>query len=172
MQQPDSAAPRQPAPSPLSNPAFRKLLAISVTVALGYGLVVPILPNFARSFDVSLAAVGLVFFVFGLTRFLFGLVGGLVVDRFGDRFSVMAGLLIVAASSYASGFSATFPQLVAARGFGGAGSALFIAGLMNRIIRTIEPEAMGRATGQFRSSFLVGISVGSSPRWDPRQVLW
>ena len=95
MQQSDSAAPRQPAPSPLSNPAFRKLLAISVTVALGYGLVVPILPNFARSFDVSLAAVGLVFFVFGLTRFLFGLVGGLVVDRFGDRFSVMAGLLIV-----------------------------------------------------------------------------
>jgi DHA1 family multidrug resistance protein-like MFS transporter len=160
VQPSDSAEPKQTAPSPLSNPAFRKLLAISVTVALGYGLVVPILPNFARSFDVSLAAVGLVFFVFGLTRFLFGLVGGLVVDRFGDRFSVMAGLLIVAASSYASGLAASFPQLVAARGFGGAGSAFFIAGLMNRIIRTIEPEAMGRATGQFRSSFLVGISVG------------
>ena len=160
MRQPDSEAARQAAPSPLSNPAFRKLLAISVTVALGYGLVVPILPNFARSFDVSLAAVGLVFFVFGLTRFLFGLVGGLVVDRFGDRFSVMAGLLIVSLSSYASGLAGSFPQLVAARGFGGAGSAFFIAGLMNRIIRTIEPEAMGRASGQFRSSFLVGISVG------------
>jgi MFS transporter, DHA1 family, multidrug resistance protein len=160
VRQPDSEAARQAAPSPLSNPAFRKLLAISVTVALGYGLVVPILPNFARSFDVSLAAVGLVFFVFGLTRFLFGLVGGLVVDRFGDRFSVMAGLLIVSLSSYASGLAGSFPQLVAARGFGGAGSAFFIAGLMNRIIRTIEPEAMGRATGQFRSSFLVGISVG------------
>ena len=160
MQHSGNQATEPPAPSPLSNPAFRKLLAISVTVALGYGLVVPILPNFARSFDVSLAAVGLVFFVFGLTRFLFGLVGGLVVDRFGDRSSVMAGLLIVAASSYASGLATSFPQLVAARGFGGAGSAFFIAGLMNRIIRTIEPEAMGRATGQFRSSFLVGISVG------------
>jgi DHA1 family multidrug resistance protein-like MFS transporter len=160
VRQPDSRATQPPAPSPLRNPAFRKLLAISVTVAIGYGLVVPVLPNFARSFDVSLAAVGLVFFVFGLTRFLFGLVGGLVVDRFGDRFSVMAGLLIVSLSSYASGFATSFPQLVAARGFGGAGSALFIAGLMNRIIRTIEPEAMGRATGQFRSSFLVGISVG------------
>ncbi|MGH2752423.1 MAG: MFS transporter [Actinomycetota bacterium] len=160
MQHSDDPAAAQAVPSPLSNPAFRKLLAISVTVALGYGLIVPVLPNFARSFDVSLAAVGLVFFVFGLTRFLFGLVGGLVVDRFGDRFSVMAGLLIVSLSSYASGLAASFPQLVAARGFGGAGSALFIAGLMNRIIRTIEPAAMGRATGQFRSSFLVGISVG------------
>lgn len=160
MQHSDNSATTQSVPSPLRNPAFRKLLAISVTVAIGYGLVVPVLPNFARSFDVGLAAVGLVFFVFGLTRFLFGLVGGLVVDRFGDRFSVIAGLLIVSLSSYASGLAASFPQLVAARGFGGAGSALFIAGLMNRIIRTIQPEAMGRATGQFRSSFLVGISVG------------
>jgi len=160
LRNPDKRASDQVAPSPLSNPDFRKLLAISVTVALGFGLVVPILPNFARSFDVGLAAVGLVFFVFGLTRFLFGLVGGLMVDRFGDRFSVMAGLLIVSASSYASGLAGSFPQLVAARGFGGAGSAFFIAGLMNRIIRTIEPEAMGRATGQFRSSFLVGISIG------------
>ena len=160
MQHAPGGPPKQEVPSPLRNPAFRNLLAISVTVALGFGLVIPVLPNYARSFGVSLAAIGLVFFVFGLTRFAFGLVGGLVVDRFGDRFSVIAGLLIVSASSYAAGLSASFPQLVAARGFGGAGSALFIAGLMNRIIRTIEPAAMGRATGQFRSSFLVGIGIG------------
>jgi MFS family permease len=72
----------------------------------------------------------------------------------------MAGLLIVSASSYAAGFATSFPQLVLARGFGGAGSALFIQGLMNRILRIIEPEAMGRATGAFRSSFLVGIGAG------------
>jgi MFS family permease len=72
----------------------------------------------------------------------------------------MAGLLIVSASSYAAGFSATFLQFVLARGFGGAGSALFIAGLQNRILKIIEPSAMGRATGVFRSSFLVGIGVG------------
>jgi MFS family permease len=147
-------------PSPLRNPSFRNLLAISITVALGFGMIIPVLPNFARSFGVSLAAIGLVQFVFGLTRFGFGIVGGLVVDRFGDRASTITGLLIVSLSSYAAGLSQTFPQLVAARGFGGAGSALFVAGLMNRIIRIIEPAAMGRATGQFRSSFLVGIGVG------------
>jgi len=123
-------------------------------------MVVPVLPLFAKSFGVGLAALGLVQLVFGSTRFAFGLVGGLVVDRFGERFCTMTGLLIVAASSYAAGFSQTFPQLVMARGFGGAGSALFIAGLHNRILRIIEPEAMGRATGAFRSSFLVGIAAG------------
>lgn len=147
-------------PSPLRIPEFRNLMGVSITVALGFGLVAPVLPTYARSFGVSLAAVGLVYLVFGLTRFSFGLVGGLVVDRFGDRASTMAGLLIVAASSYAAGFAGSFPELVFARGFGGTGSALFIAGLQNRIIRIVEPKAMGRATGVFASSFLVGIGLG------------
>jgi ACDE family multidrug resistance protein len=137
-----------------------KLLAISITVALGFGMVVPVLPLFARSFGVALGTLGLVNVVFGGTRFAFGIVGGLVVDRFGERACTIAGLLIVSLSSYAAGLSGSFPQLVLARGFGGAGSALFINGLMSRILRIIEPEAMGRATGAFRSSFLVGIGAG------------
>ncbi len=155
-----AAAAALTAPSPLRRPEFRRLLAISITVALGFGMIVPVFPLFARSFGVGLAAIGLVQMVFGTTRFSFGLVGGLVVDRFGDRACTMAGLLIVCVSSYAVGFSQNFMQFVLARGFGGAGSALFIAGLMNRILRIIEPEAMGRATGAFRSSFLIGIGAG------------
>jgi MFS family permease len=146
--------------SPWRRPEFVKLLAISITVALGFGMVVPVLPLFARSFGVGLGTLGLVNVVFGGTRFAFGIVGGLVVDRFGERACTIAGLLIVSLSSYAAGLAGSFPQLVLARGFGGAGSALFINGLMNRILRIIEPEAMGRATGAFRSSFLVGIGAG------------
>lgn len=148
------------APSPLKQPEFVKLLAISITVALGFGMVVPVMALYAESFGVSVAAIGLVQLTFGLTRFGFGLVGGLVVDRFGERTCTIAGLLIVSASAYAAGFAQTFFQFVVARGVGGAGSALFMAGLMNRILRIVEPAAMGRATGQFRSSFLVGIALG------------
>jgi MFS family permease len=123
-------------------------------------MVIPVLPLYAKSFGVGLALIGMVQLVFGSTRFAFGLVSGLVVDLFGERACTIAGLLIVSASSYAVGFAQNFPQLVLARGFGGAGSALFIGGLMNRILRIIEPAAMGRATGAFRSSFLVGIGLG------------
>ena len=146
--------------SPLRRPEFRKLLAISITVALGFGMVIPVLPLYAKSFGVGLALIGMVQLVFGATRFSFGLVSGVVVDLFGERACTIAGLLIVSASSYAVGFADNFTQLVLARGFGGAGSALFIGGLMNRILRIIEPAAMGRATGAFRSSFLVGIGLG------------
>lgn len=145
---------------PLKRPEFRKLLAISITVALGFGMVVPVLPLYAESFGVGLADIGFIQLVFGLTRFSFGLIGGLVVDRYGDRICTMAGLLVVSVSSYGAGLAASFPQLVVARGVGGMGSALFISGLMNRILRIIEPSAMGSATGSFRASFLVGASAG------------
>ena len=145
---------------PLRVPQFRRLLGISITVALGFGMLIPVLPAFARSFGVGLATAGLVQLVFGLTRFSFGVVGGLFVDRFGDRSATITGILIVAVSSYAAGLSQTFPQLVMARGFGGAGSALFINGLMARILRVIEPQAMGRAAGALRASFLIGIAAG------------
>lgn len=148
------------APSPLRRPEFRNLLAISIAVALGFGMVVPVLPLYARSFGIGVALIGLIPLVFGATRFSFGLVGGLVVDMFGARVCTIAGLLIVSASSYAMAFAQNFTQLVLARGFGGAGSALFISGLMTHILRIIEPAAMGRATGAFRSSFLVGIGLG------------
>ena len=145
---------------PLRRPEFRNLLGISITVALGFGMIIPVLPLYARSFGVGIALIGMVQLVFGATRFSFGLVSGVVVDLFGERACTIAGLLIVSASSFAAGLAQNFPQLVVARGVGGAGSALFIGGLMNRILRIIEPAAMGRATGAFRASFLVGIGLG------------
>jgi MFS transporter, DHA1 family, multidrug resistance protein len=148
------------APSPLTIPEFRALLPIGLSVTLGFGLVVPVLPLFAKSFGIGLTLVGLVQLIFGMTRFSFGLIGGLVVDRFGVRASTVTGVLIVSASSYAAGLAQNFPQLVLARGFGGAGSALFIAGLMNRILQIVPPGSMGRATGISRASFLIGLAIG------------
>jgi MFS family permease len=147
-------------PSPWTVAEFRALLPIGFVVAVGFSLVIPVLPAFARSFGVGLALVGLVQLVFGFTRFSFGIVGGLLVDRFGERATTVTGILIVAASSYASGLAGTFWQLVIARGIGGAGSAMFIGGLMNRIIKIIPPRAMGRATGIWRASFLIGAGIG------------
>jgi MFS family permease len=156
---PSSSAPAR-VESPLKNRQFVYILPIAVVVALGFGMITPILPDYARDFGVTLAAVGLVQALFGFTRFGSGLLAGLFVDRFGERRSTITGLLIVAASSYAAGFATNFPQLLIARGLGGGGSALFIAGLMNRILKLVEPQAMGRATGAFRSAFLVGGAGG------------
>src|SRR5919204_317718 len=50
---------------------------------LGFGIVVPVTPLYARTFGVSEAAVGLVVAVYGLGRFLFNLPAGQAADRLG-----------------------------------------------------------------------------------------
>ena len=56
------------------------LTAVSFTVALGYGIVAPAIPAFARQFGVSTAAAASVISAFALMRVLGALPAGRLVD--------------------------------------------------------------------------------------------
>ena len=57
------------------------LVAAALAVALGYGIVAPIIPQFARSFDVSITAASALTSVFAGTRLLFATPGGKLSRR-------------------------------------------------------------------------------------------
>src|SRR6201996_2283318 len=101
------------------------LSAISFTVALGYGIAAPAIPQFARQFGVSVTAAASVISVFALLRVAGALPAGRLVDRFGEPGVMAAGIALVAVSSVLSGFSGSFAELIVLRGSGGIGSALF-----------------------------------------------
>src|SRR5580698_10492501 len=61
------------------------LSAVSFTVALGYGIVAPAIPAFARQFGVGVAAAASVISAFALMRIVFALPAGRLADRFGSR---------------------------------------------------------------------------------------
>ena len=84
------------------------LSAVSFTVALGYGIVAPGIPAFARQFGVSVAAAATVISAFALMRVAFALPAGRLVDRFGSRPVMAAGIAVVAASSLLAGLSQSF----------------------------------------------------------------
>src|SRR5262252_9842727 len=75
------------------------LTAITFTVALGYGIVAPAIPAFARQFGVSTAAAAGVISAFALMRVLGALPAGRLTDKFGERWTMAAGIAIVAGSS-------------------------------------------------------------------------
>ena len=52
-------------------------------IALGYGVVAPAMPSFARTFGVSIEAVTFLVTVFSLSRLCFAPVSGLLVQRLG-----------------------------------------------------------------------------------------
>lgn len=141
-------------------PPVRIAAGVTLVIMLGYGLIVPVLPLFARSFGVGRAAVGLLVTTFGFMRLVFDLVGGPLVDRFGERRVATAGALTVGVSSALSAVAPSFPALVVFRAVGGAGSAVMFAALMSYLIHIVPADRMARTMSVFYGSFLLGTVLG------------
>jgi len=140
------------------------LSAVSFTVALGYGIVAPGIPAFARQFGVSVAAAASVISAFALVRVAFGLPAGRLVDRFGSRRVMATGIAVVAVSSMLAGFSRSFAQLLVLRGVGGLGSAMFSVSAQALLLASVPGGQRGRASGLYTGGFPVTPRATAGPR--------
>jgi DHA1 family multidrug resistance protein-like MFS transporter len=136
------------------------LSSVSFTVALGYGIVAPSIPAFARQFGVSAAAAASVISAFALMRVVGALPAGRLVVRLGERRTMAAGIVIVATSSVLAGFSSSFAQLIVLRGIGGIGSAMFGVSGQTLLLSTVRSDQRGRASGLYTGGFLLGSISG------------
>jgi MFS family permease len=137
-------------------PEVAILSAVSFTVALGFGIVAPAIPAFARQFGVSVAAAASVISVFALMRVIGALPAGRLVDRFGEPGVMAAGIAVVAVSSVLAGFSRSFAELMVLRGSGGVGSAMFSISAQALLLGSVPAGQRGRASGLFSGGFLLG----------------
>ena len=96
---------------------------IAFCVAVGFGVLVPVLPVFARSFGVGNLQVGAVISAFALMRLVSSPVCGKLINLWGERIVMATGIFIVAISSGLAGISQSYVQLLVLRGVGGIGSA-------------------------------------------------
>ena len=149
-----------PRSSLLRDPAYVVALVVAVVVALGFGLVVPVLPLFARDFGVGLFAVTSVVSLFAGVRLISNIYTGGLSDRIGSRNAIGWGALIVAGSSLLVATAGSYWQLLLYRGVGGFGSALFFNALLTHVVGLVGPEHRGRAVGGLQGAFLFGTSFG------------
>ncbi|WP_399542301.1 MFS transporter [uncultured Arthrobacter sp.] len=156
---PRFSAVRRAAGAPLPRD-IKVMLVAAFLIALGFGLVAPVLPQFATTFDVGATAAAVIVSIFALMRLLFAPAGGALIGRLGERPVYVAGLLIVAASTAACAFAQNYWQLLAFRGLGGAGSVMFTVASMALVIRLAPPESRGRVSGAYASAFLIGNVCG------------
>ncbi|GAA0895666.1 MFS transporter [Pseudonocardia zijingensis] len=136
------------------------LVGTSFLIAIGYGIVAPALPVFVRSFEVGITAASLVISVFALVRLLFAPLSGTIVGRLGEVPTFTIGLGIVALSTGACAFAATYWQLLALRGLGGIGSTMFTVSALSLLIRLAPVHMRGRASGMWATGFLLGNVIG------------
>jgi MFS family permease len=144
----------------LADRSVRAVMLITFTSMIGFGIVAPILPLFARSFGVGYGAAGLLLSSFAMVRLVFDPVAGPVIDRFGERASATAGLAVLAASSVATGLAGNFPTALAVRAAGGAGSAVLFAALYSYLLKVVPKDRMARTLGVFYGSFNIGFIAG------------
>jgi DHA1 family multidrug resistance protein-like MFS transporter len=141
-------------------PEVAVLTAVAFAVALGFGIVAPAIPLFAKDFGVSNFAAGAVISVFALVRFASAPVAGRLVDRLGERLVLASGIGIVGVSSLLAGLSSSYVQLLVLRGVGGFGSAMFTVSSFALLLRVVAPHERGRATGVYQTGFLLGGIAG------------
>lgn len=136
------------------------LTAVAFAVAVGFGIVFPAIPLFAKEFGVSNTAAGAVVSVFALMRFLGAFPAGWLVNRVGERLILAIGIGIVGVSSALAGLSQNYWQLLGLRGIGGLGSAMFTVSAFALLLRVVAPDQRARASGAFQGGFLIGGITG------------
>ena len=136
------------------------LVVASFVIALGFGLVAPALPQFARSFDVGVTAATVVVSSFAAMRLLFAPASGTLVQKLGERPVYITGLLIVAVSTGACAFAESYWQLLVFRALGGIGSTMFTVSALGLLVRIAPADARGRVSGLYATSFLMGNILG------------
>ncbi|MGH3825193.1 MAG: MFS transporter [Pseudonocardiaceae bacterium] len=156
----ESASPSAPAPVPRLPREVWVLVAVTFVIALGFGIVAPALPSFARSFDVSVTAASIVISAFAFMRLGFAPVSGKLISALGERPVFIWGIIVVGLSTGACALAADYWQLLVLRSLGGVGSTMFTVSAVALLIRLTPPALRGRSTGLWSSSFLLGSVSG------------
>lgn len=134
--------------------------AVAFFVMVGFGVVVPVLPVFVRSFGVGYLEVGAVVSAFAVMRLVANPFVGKVVDLLGERVTLAVGIGIVALSSALVGLAQDYPQVLILRGAGGIGSAMFSVSAMTLLLSAAPSHLRGRSVGFYQGGFLVGGMAG------------
>ena len=132
------------------------LVAAAFVIAIGFGLITPVLPSFAQSFGVGAFASSVVVSVFAFFRLVFAPASGRLIAALGERPVYLAGVVIVAVSTGATAFAQNYWQLVLFRGLGGIGSTMFTVSAIALLVRLAPASIRARVSSAYASAFLLG----------------
>jgi MFS family permease len=146
----------------LTDPLVGPIIGIVFVLLAGFGLVFPILPLFARSFGVGNDGAGLLIATFGFARLFGDLIGGSIVDRKGERWTAVIGMVFLALCSAATGAAPNFAAAVVLWGLAGVGSAIVFASLFSYILKAAPNDRVARTLSFFYGAFNVGVIAGGA----------
>jgi MFS family permease len=141
----------------------RLLVLVSVVVfvdAMLFGALAPLIPGYADEFGLSKTGAGLLVASFGAGALLGGIPGGLAALRWGPKTAVVAGLVLLAVSSFAFAAAEGPWALGLARLVQGASSTTTWAGALAWLTVATPRERRGELIGTAFGAAVFGAILG------------
>ena len=139
---------------------LKVLIAASFMIAVGFGLVAPVLPNYAQNFNATVTMATMVVSALAITRLIFAPSAGQMITRWGERPVYTIGMLIVSVTSFMIAFAWDYWVLLGSRAVAGIGSVMFTVSAMGLLVRLSPAHMRGRISGYYATAFLLGNLLG------------
>jgi len=139
---------------------FGVAAAAAFMATLDSSIVNVALPTIARDFGADVKVVAWTVQAYLLTTMALLLVGGRLLDLWGERKVMAAGFAIFTAGSALCAMSLTVEMLIASRAFQGMGAAVLMSANQGLVARAFRPEERGRTLGMVGTVVSVGLASG------------
>ncbi|MZI95776.1 MFS transporter [Vibrio sp. CAIM 722] len=144
----------------MSKSTFVSLFIATCAAMLGIGIILPILPLYAKSLHASALSIGLLFSAFALSRMFFAPYLGALSDRLGKRRLLLWGLALYAFFAFLYPFVTNATYLFALRFFDGIASAM-VTPIAQAYVGDIVPKGKeGKYMNLFSMSMFSGSALG------------
>jgi MFS family permease len=138
---------------------FPLCFAVFVSM-LGFGLVMPLLPIYARSFGATGIQLGLLTASFAISRAITTYPGGWLADKSGRKKPIIIGLLMYSVVMGLYGFTEDVNQLIILRALQGVASGIVWPVISTMVVDIVVPEDRGKALGLYEMMWFLGMAVG------------
>lgn len=137
------------------------IIALSIfTATMGLGMVLPLLPVYAKSFGASGATIGLTMAAFAIPQLLVSPFAGKLADRFGRKPFLLLGAFAYFASAVGWWAADTLAVVILFRALSGIGSALIFSNAQAYVGDLAPPGSEGRYMGAFGVADFMGFGLG------------
>lgn len=142
------------------NLIFTLLNTALLLEALVYGLIAPLMPYYSKELNVGPGQLGIIFAAYSLALLAASFPAGAACDRLGRRRVLLAGMLVLFASTLLFAWASNLWLLILSRIFqGAAGAAIWTAALAAAAVM-FPPQERGRRLGLMMAITGVGTIAG------------
>src|ERR1700681_1680517 len=135
------------------------LFAVRATMAFQFQSVAAVAPLLGSEFGVGIADIGVLIGLYFAPGIALALPGGAIGQRFGDKATVLGGLLLMLAGTAAMAFAASWSVQIAGRLVAGAGGVILSVQLTKMLTDWFAGKEIATAMAIFVNSWPAGIAI-------------